>query len=165
MMRDIGHATERRIRDHELPFAAWLRDAFRARRAIGYIAETEEGNAVGCGLLWLQPRPPSPMYPRSFVPYVMSMYTAPEARGRGIATAIVRRLVAWARAEGYPRVELHATPAGRPVYGRLGFQRTDQMRLALGRPTARGRRRTLRGSNGSATPRGRSRSGRSRGTR
>lgn len=160
MMRDIGRSSEPLIRRHEGRFSPWLRAALRARRITGLLAQDPTGRVVGCGLLWLQPRPPSPRYPFTEVPYVLSMYTVPEWRGRGIATAIVRRFVHQARRLGYPRVELHATEAGRPVYARVGFEPTDQMRLELGRGSSprRAPRRHVAPARRRPTTRGRSRS-------
>jgi GNAT superfamily N-acetyltransferase len=48
--------------------------------------------------------------------------TVPEARGRGLATALLRRAVADARERGCTSTSLVATTAGRPVYERLGYR-------------------------------------------
>lgn len=53
--------------------------------------------------------------------YVLNMYTLPEWRGQGLATALLERLVEHARKAGAMSVSLRATPAGRPVYERYGF--------------------------------------------
>jgi ribosomal protein S18 acetylase RimI-like enzyme len=53
--------------------------------------------------------------------YIMSMYTVPAYRKLGICTNILERLVATAAGMGITAVELHATPAGEPVYLRHGF--------------------------------------------
>jgi ribosomal protein S18 acetylase RimI-like enzyme len=56
--------------------------------------------------------------------YLISMWVAPEARGRGVADALVGEVVAWARGRGLHRLVLdvgeHNVPARR-LYGRLGF--------------------------------------------
>jgi GNAT superfamily N-acetyltransferase len=105
----------------------------RARRLWGFVAVTPAGRPVAGGLLWLQPRSPSPRFATTAIPYLFSIYTEPEYRGRGIATRIVQTLVATADARGYPRVELFATEAGRGLYERLGFRPTTHMRLTLRR--------------------------------
>lgn len=53
--------------------------------------------------------------------YVLNMYTVPEWRGRGLASALLERLVEHAREAGAMSVSLRATAAGRPVYERYGF--------------------------------------------
>ena len=45
-----------------------------------------------------------------------------------MATRIVRKLIELCRDAGYPNAELHASRFGRRVYGRLGFERTWEMR-------------------------------------
>lgn len=50
--------------------------------------------------------------------------TAPEAQGKGFGEATVRKaLYEGARATGLTQAVLHATPAGAPVYARIGFRR------------------------------------------
>jgi len=58
--------------------------------------------------------------------WVAMVLTAPEARGRGFATRLTQAAVAESEARGLVP-QLDATPAGEPVYRRLGF--TDGPRL------------------------------------
>ena len=62
------------------------------------------------------------------VPLVVNVYTEPDVRGRGIARALMNRLMEWARSRGCDRVLLHASDAGRPLYQSLGFVPTNEMR-------------------------------------
>lgn len=62
------------------------------------------------------------------VPLVVNVYTEPAWRGRGVARALMQRLMDWAQAEGYDRVVLHASDAGRGLYEGLGFVATNEMR-------------------------------------
>ena len=48
--------------------------------------------------------------------------TVPEARGRGLASGLMRRALADAREAGCETTTLQATKAGQPVYDRLGFR-------------------------------------------
>ena len=48
--------------------------------------------------------------------------TAPEARGRGLATGLMRHALADGRERGNDISTLQATKLGRPVYERLGYQ-------------------------------------------
>jgi GNAT superfamily N-acetyltransferase len=61
---------------------------------------------------------------------VVNVFTEPAWRRRGIAELLMRRLLAWAREERLDRVVLHASAEGRPLYERLGFVPTNEMRLA-----------------------------------
>jgi predicted GNAT family acetyltransferase len=62
----------------------------------------------------------------SRVAYVWGMWTAPEARGRGHSSALLDRVVTWARAVGRTP-HLHVTEgndAARRLYVRRGFEPT-----------------------------------------
>jgi GNAT superfamily N-acetyltransferase len=62
------------------------------------------------------------------VPLVVNVYTEPDVRGMGIARALMATLLQWATDQGYDRVLLHASDAGRPLYESLGFVATNEMR-------------------------------------
>jgi GNAT superfamily N-acetyltransferase len=68
------------------------------------------------------------------VPLVVNVYTEPDWRGQGIARALMKTLLEWATAQGFDRVLLHASDAGRPLYLSLGFLPTNEMRWS---PTKR----------------------------
>lgn len=59
--------------------------------------------------------------------YVTNMYTAPAYRGRGIATALLDRLVLEAKARNAEQLWLGASEMGRPVYLRYGFRTADKL--------------------------------------
>ena len=68
---------------------------------------------------------------RPGVAWLLSMWVAPEARGRGVGDALVQAQVAWAREAGFPtlclEVGAHNGPAMR-LYERHGFRRTGRTR-------------------------------------
>lgn len=147
LLRDTRYASLAAIRRYVPRFRRWFRRELRAGRLWGVLAESPDGRAVGGGLVWLQPRAPSPRFPQQEGPYLFSVFTDPDQRGRGVATRVVRALVEGARDRGYARIELHATESGRGVYERLGFVATTQMRLTL-HPAKRSRRRSGARSSG-----------------
>jgi len=116
-------------------YRRWARTRLKSGRLIGILAEVG-GRAVCGACIWLQDTQPRPHVPGRFLPYLMSMYTEPEFRRRGIATRVVREVIRWSRAHGYPRLVLHASDEGRPLYEKLGFEPTREMRLRL-RPRSR----------------------------
>ena len=138
----MGDVSPRAIRAYLPTFRRWFRRELRSRRLWGYIAETPAGVAIGGGLLWLQPRLPSPRFRHLVSPYVFSVYTVPEHRGKGVASRLVSALVESARTRGFARVELHSTDMGRRLYERLGFEPTTQMRIVLSGAPSTGRRRS-----------------------
>jgi GNAT superfamily N-acetyltransferase len=113
-------------------YRRWVRREMGAHRFVGFVVESPEGRVVGSGGVWLQPAQPRPgRLSRSHMPYILSMYTLPAFRGRGVATRLVEAMVQWARKRGYARVTLHASRFGHPIYQRLGFEDSNEMRLTL----------------------------------
>jgi GNAT superfamily N-acetyltransferase len=70
-----------------------------------------DGKPVGCGSL----------FEAGGYAWVTNIGTIPEARGRGIGTAITGRLLTMARDGGHRHAYLAASKRGEPVYRRLGF--------------------------------------------
>jgi GNAT superfamily N-acetyltransferase len=159
MWEDIGVFTVAEIRRANPTYRAWARREARAGRFFGFVAETRSGVPMGSGAVWLQPQQPRPgALSGAEAPYILSMYTERAYRGRGVASEIVRTMIDWARRRGFPRVTLHASAQGRPVYERLGFENANEMRVNLrrigkGRPASRIPRRAPRGERPRRAPR------------
>jgi GNAT superfamily N-acetyltransferase len=128
MWSAIGHRTEAEISEHDRRYRTWLTSRLRTGEVAGFVASAPDGTPVGSGLVWFRSDQPRPKIPGETLPYILSMYTDPYWRGKGIASGIVRRLVTACRERGYPSVVLHASEQGRSLYGRLGFERTWEMR-------------------------------------
>jgi len=145
MWRDIGiRASTSALQAADPVYRRWLAGMMRRRRAFAWIVEAADGRPAGSGVVWLpdsQPRPGDLGLPR---PYLMSMYTVPSFRGRGVARRIVVAALDWARSRGYRRFTLHASTMGRPIYARLGFRPGREMIRTLARrprPASSPRRR------------------------
>ena len=80
-----------------------------------------EGRIVGGGVGDIRRRLGGPQEPTGRYGHVASMATEPAWRSQGIGRAVVEALLGWFVAQGITRVELHATPAGEPIYRALGF--------------------------------------------
>jgi GNAT superfamily N-acetyltransferase len=87
---------------------------------VAWLAEAD-GSIVGSGGMSIRQQPGNFSNPTGRTGYLMSMYTLPEFRGRGICGELVRRLVCTGQEMGIEFFELHSTPAGEPVYQKLGF--------------------------------------------
>ena len=61
---------------------------------------------------------------------VLNVYPEPAWRHRGLGELLMREVLAWSRGERLDRLVLHASEAGRPLYQRLGFVATNEMRFA-----------------------------------
>jgi GNAT superfamily N-acetyltransferase len=57
--------------------------------------------------------------------FIGNMIVHPSARRRGLGVTLMRTALDWLAGVGVRRVELDATPEGRPMYERLGFVGTD----------------------------------------
>jgi GNAT superfamily N-acetyltransferase len=125
-------------------YRSFLRHARKRRRFAAFVVETDAGVPVASGAIWLQEQQPRPELEPGPLPYLMSMFTEPDHRGHGHASEVVRAAVAWCRERGYPRLILHAAPGGRKIYRRVGFRRTWEMVLELGKGPSSRRRRTTR---------------------
>lgn len=141
MWRDIGGRTEAQLDAADPVYRRWIRGRLKSGACAGFIVE-ERGAPAASGVLWVQRSQPRPGWHGTKQGYLLSMYTEPASRGNGYASRIVRASVKWARAEGIDRVTLHASPQGRRIYQKEGFERTWEMRcLVRGGPTSKRRRR------------------------
>lgn len=84
-----------------------------------------DGEFAGIGALLVQQAPGSFISPDGRYGYIMSMHTLEPFRRRGIAQAILDRLVESGREAGIRFYELHASPDGEPLYIKNGFIRLD----------------------------------------
>ncbi|WP_329458056.1 GNAT family N-acetyltransferase [Streptomyces sp. NBC_01497] len=65
--------------------------------------------------------------------HVFSVATDPAMRRRGYSRACMEALLGWYRERGVPKIDLHASDEGAPLYASLGFvpTRAPAMRLLL----------------------------------
>jgi GNAT superfamily N-acetyltransferase len=91
-----------------------------------------QGAIVSGGGLQLRTLMPRPGYvygePEGLI---VSMWTEPAHRRRGLGRRIVDAILAWGRANGVTRFTLHASDDGRPLYELYGFKPTNEMRLSF----------------------------------
>lgn len=114
---------------------AWLARAMPAGDYVGWVACDEAGTVVGGAGIQLRALLPRPVPGRRGVlagrqGLIVNVFVDPGYRRMGVARDLTLRALAWARDEGLASVVLHASPAGRPLYERLGFVATNEMRFA-----------------------------------
>lgn len=97
----------------------YLRDITEAGRIRTWLAEASE--AVGIVSVLANDAPPLPEAHAAKEGYVVNLWVAPPARRRGVARALLDHALAAAPIEGWRRLYLHATEAGRPLYEQTGF--------------------------------------------
>ena len=81
-----------------------------------FLAHDEDGRAVGLGGV---------INYGSFA-YIGLVGVLPAAQRRGIGQAVIEHVLAWIRARDIPVALLDASPAGEPLYRRLGFVADDK---------------------------------------
>ena len=129
MWRDIHPELGTKVDEAERLTRKWVKEKLAEGRLIGLIAHSPDGEVAGSGCIWLREEQPRPTTPRLEVPYLMSMYTEPLFRRKGVARAIVKRALEWCKDHNYDRVNLHASTQGKPLYESLGFEPTTELRL------------------------------------
>jgi GNAT superfamily N-acetyltransferase len=60
---------------------------------------------------------------------IQNVYTEPAWRRRGLGTLLMKEIIAWSRKTGIDSLVLHASAEGRPLYEKLGFVTTTEMRF------------------------------------
>lgn len=99
---------------------AFVRDRAADGRLRSWFAE-QAGEPIGVVSMLVTDAAPLPEDLRAREGYVINMYVAPEARGRGVARDLLAALLVDAQQSDLRRVYLHTTDAGRPLYEQTGF--------------------------------------------
>ena len=103
---------------------------------VAFLVEVD-GSVVSCGVGWLEEHLPSPYQLDGRRGHVSSMSTHPDFRSRGYARIVMRALMAWFADRDIPRVDLRATPYGKPLYESEGFKVLGGATMAWTRPGVR----------------------------
>jgi GNAT superfamily N-acetyltransferase len=134
MFRDMGDVADD-LYPHLLEATrAWMERGIPAGEYVAWLASPAGSDEVVAGaglhLRTIIPRPRGrtevEMGPQGLI---VNVFTERAWRRRGIAERLMRELLAWARENGIPRPILHASPEGRRLYERLGFEPTNEMKL------------------------------------
>jgi len=132
MWEDMGVRDRVMLDDSDRAYRKWARPEIERGRLIGWIVEAPGRVIAGGGCLWLRPAIPKPGVSKHIEPYLVSMFTEPGFRRKGVASRVISEAMAWCKRNGYSRMLLHASEKGRRLYLRSGFSRTWEMRLKLG---------------------------------
>ncbi len=132
MFVDMGYPGDARMAGMSQRFLPWVEERLATGVYRAWFVETEEGEPVAGAGLWFKEVQPGLRSEYAFVPYVLNVYCRPDHRKRGLARRLMEAIVAACREEGMAVIELHASDDGRPLYERMGFEPTNEMRLVLG---------------------------------
>jgi GNAT superfamily N-acetyltransferase len=103
-------------------------DLYERRRARHFVIE-QDGRVVACAGAFLKDDLPFCFYRVPVYGFIGDVYTLPQYRRGGCAERLVTEAIDWLRRQGVEVVRLVATPQGRGLYSRLGFQPADDMML------------------------------------
>jgi GNAT superfamily N-acetyltransferase len=132
MFRDMAEGTVEEL-DRMVEVARpWLARALADGSYRHWLALDASGRVAGGGGVLLCPWPANPKDPCTQRAVVLNVYTEAEFRKRGIAQQIMVTILEWLKQQGFRAVNLHASAEGRPLYERLGFEATNEMRLKFG---------------------------------
>lgn len=109
----------------------FLEAAIQSGTFHGWLATTSTGEAVGSGGVMIDQHPPSPGNASGRIGYILNVVTIPRYRRRGIARRMMETMLAWLAEQGIEIATLHASEAGRPLYRKLGFVDSNEMRLRI----------------------------------
>jgi len=130
MFADNDFATEAHLSTMDTTFEPWVRERLADGRYIGLLLE-ENGKVLAGAGIHFQDFAPHWMDIKPERAYLLNFYTAPETRGKGYAKQMLQAAVDVCRAHGVGVVTLHASPYGRPIYEKFGFQASTEMMLRL----------------------------------
>ncbi len=90
-----------------------------------------DGSIVATAIGTLELGVPNPYCARGRTVRLANVVTLAAHRGRGYGTTLVRDVLDWARFIDADRVDVSATPDGRRLYEKLGFEMTSAPRMKL----------------------------------
>ena len=137
MFRDMG-----RLKDEAAAAAlrtaseGVIREWLEAGTYLGWLASPagHPAEVAGGAGLHLRPMLPRPGLDGTGVvrgpeAYVMNVFVERIWRRKGVAALLMELVVAHARGAGLQAISLHASDEGRPLYTRMGFVPTNELRL------------------------------------
>src|SRR6266852_6942750 len=132
MWKEIAQFSKADLDVADRAYRRWAGTQMRSNRFTGFIVDVD-GRPVASGCVWIMQVQPRPNWKGTEAAYLLSMFTEPAHRGRGHGARIVREAIRYAKGRGIHVMLLHASSFGEPIYQRLGFERTKEMRLFLDR--------------------------------
>jgi GNAT superfamily N-acetyltransferase len=132
MWIDLGTSAEALEPDGHGRVLAFMAQAREQLAFAAFVAEAE-GAIVASASCQIH----RPSYPNVFTPefrrdgYIWGVFVEPAWRTRGLARRLTEATLFHLRGLGCGRAILNASPKGRSLYDRMGFQQSNEMRLEL----------------------------------
>lgn len=120
MIDDFGSVTDQEKKSLETQ----LTDYFARKlgtELIAFVARDED-RIVSVAYLHIIEMPANLLLLNGMYGEVLSVYTEPDYRGKGLCTKLMTNLVEYGKGIGLGRIDLSATAEGYPIYARIGFK-------------------------------------------
>lgn len=119
---DGGNAFDKReTTELKAKLLAYFERQLPVNGVIAVLAE-EDGAVASAAYLSVAERPPRSVDGSCLVGTVYNVYTYPSHRRKGLATRVMDALLEEGRELGISSVDMLASPDGKPLYEKLGFQ-------------------------------------------
>jgi len=128
MFADIHEAPDAILDAMSRSFKPWVTRMLAAEKYIGWITSDGDLPVASAGLLVLDWAPHFLDPEGEHRGYILNIFVEPAYRKRGLARELVKLCMAESRNRGMGVVALHASAAGRPMYEKLGFESSNEMK-------------------------------------
>ena len=123
MIDDFGSITDEQRKGMETQLPGYFERKL-GTELIAFVAR-DEGRIVSAAYLHIIEMPANAVLLNGMYGEVLSVYTEPGYRGKGLCTRLMQILVEYGRQKGLGRIDLSATDEGYPVYAKLGFKEKE----------------------------------------
>ncbi|MCR5625204.1 MAG: GNAT family N-acetyltransferase [Lachnospiraceae bacterium] len=123
MIDDFGSVSE----EEKIGMEKQLPDYFSRKlgsELIAFVARDEE-KIVSVAYLHIIEMPANSILLNGIYGDVLSVYTEPEYRNKGLCTELMKNLVEYGKNKGLGSIELKATDEGFPIYEKIGFKEKE----------------------------------------
>ena len=129
MIDDFGSVSDR----ERAAMEAQLPDYFERKlgtEPIAFVARDAD-RIVSVAYLHIIEMPANSILLNGLYGEVLSVYTEPEYRGKGLCTRLMENMVEYGRKAGLGRIDLSATDDGYPIYAKVGFKEKEHRYRAM----------------------------------
>jgi ribosomal protein S18 acetylase RimI-like enzyme len=120
---EVAHNYSEKVREY-------LERRLEQSTYVSAVAEAR-GKLVSANGLIVYSKIPSIIGGSGKVGYITNVYTLPDWRGRGIASALMKLIVSYSRTNGLEKLHLGATDSGKGVYEGVDFKPPRYVQLEL----------------------------------
>ncbi len=131
MFYEMGYRDKAILDAMVVAFRPWLLRKMEDGEYLAWLAVRADGSVMAGLGLWLMDWPPHMVGPGSRRGNILNVYTNPDCRRQGLARRLMELALEWCRINRIRAVILHSSNEGRPLYEKLGFRATNEMRLMI----------------------------------